>query len=87
MKSKIEDSKMEAIIGIYKNRQDSLQCFKRARKTPAASGKKRNIVTEIGNDTFHCECITFVMYVLLNFTDGCGIMNTAINRNIWEDLI
>ena len=47
MKSEIENSKMETILGISKKLKDSSKRFKRARKASASSGKNRNVMLQI----------------------------------------
>ena len=51
--SKFENSKMKSIVSVSQNGKNSLQSFKGTRKASAASGKNRDIVTEIGIDTFN----------------------------------
>ena len=71
---------METIVGISKKRKDSSKRFKRARKASASSGKNRNVMSQIGVDTFDSERITLVpsvtnMHTGINYIE---ITNVAI---------
>lgn len=55
--------KPEAVIGPYKNSQNSLEIFQLSRKTPAAARQSRDIMAQIGIDTLHGEGVIFIVNI------------------------
>lgn len=84
MESEIENSEMEPIVGISKKFKDSSKRFKRTRKASASSGEDRNVMPQIGVDTFDSERIALVLLIANMHTgiDYVEISNVAIRTVI-----
>ena len=66
----------ELVIRVNKDFDNSLQCFKSTAKTTATPRQDRNVMTQIGIDTFDIMRVSFVMNTT-NMLAGINHINVA----------